>query len=116
MLKMSLTSLGNALGVSVQQMVKYESGANRLSAGRLQHISSLLQVPVAFFFDGVPHLPARGIASKQLPPSQSFPDLMTTYEALALAKAFTQIGNAEVRRRIVELVEQIDQARNHPDE
>ena len=54
MLDMSQSQLGNALGVTFQQVQKYEKGTNRISASRLQHISQILQVPVPFFFEGAP--------------------------------------------------------------
>src|SRR5437763_16075129 len=54
MLGMSQTKLGDALSLSFQQVQKYERGTNRMGAGRLQHIAHILQVPVAFLFEGVP--------------------------------------------------------------
>ena len=53
-LGMSQEKLGRALGLTFQQVQKYEKGANRIGASRLQHIARILQVPVAFFFDGAP--------------------------------------------------------------
>src|SRR5437867_8014014 len=54
MLKMSQTALGDALGLTFQQVQKYEKGTNRIGAGRLQHIAHFLQVPIDFLFDGAP--------------------------------------------------------------
>src|SRR4249920_3037975 len=54
MLDMSQTDLGDALGLTFQQVQKYEKGANRVGASRLQHLSQILQVPVPFFFEGAP--------------------------------------------------------------
>jgi transcriptional regulator with XRE-family HTH domain len=56
MLDMSQSDLGNALGLTFQQIQKYEKGSNRISASRLQHIAQILQVPVSFFFEGAPAL------------------------------------------------------------
>src|ERR1700678_1752014 len=56
MLGMSQEKLGDALGLTFQQVQKYEKGTNRIGASRLQQISHILQVPVAFFFEGAPHL------------------------------------------------------------
>jgi transcriptional regulator with XRE-family HTH domain len=106
MLDMSQTALGDALGITFQQVQKYEKGTNRISASRLQHMCSILQVPVAFFFDGAPHVTA---SSRQLPPPDEFTDFMATRDGLALAKAFMRIGNIRLRRRIVDLVEQIEE-------
>ena len=55
MLRMSQESLADGLGITFQQVQKYEKGTNRTGAGRLQHISHILEIPVAFFFDGSPH-------------------------------------------------------------
>jgi DNA-binding XRE family transcriptional regulator len=54
MLGMSQTDIADALGVTFQQVQKYEKGANRVSASRLQHLSQILQVTVPFFFEGAP--------------------------------------------------------------
>jgi DNA-binding XRE family transcriptional regulator len=59
MLGMSQEKLGDGLGLTFQQVQKYEKGANRIGASRLQHISHILQVPVPFFFEGAPHLTGR---------------------------------------------------------
>jgi transcriptional regulator with XRE-family HTH domain len=54
MLDMSQTTLADALGLTFQQVQKYEKGTNRIGASRLQHISQFLQVPISFFFEGAP--------------------------------------------------------------
>jgi len=54
MLDMSQTDVADALGLTFQQLQKYENGSNRISASRLQHLSQILQVPVSFFFEGAP--------------------------------------------------------------
>ena len=56
MLTMSQEKLGDALGLTFQQVQKYEKGTNRIGASRLQQISHILQVPVGFFFEGAPHV------------------------------------------------------------
>ena len=104
MLGMSQEKLGDALGLTFQQVQKYEKGTNRMGASRLQHIANILQVPVTFFFDGVPGQPkADGSA-----PSPAFVfEFLATSDGLALTKAFMQIKNAKLRRSIVNLVEEI---------
>src|SRR5215468_3077737 len=67
MLAMSQTNLGNALGLTFQQVKKYEKGTNRIGASRLQHISHILQVPVAFFFEGAPNIPGTPQATEMVP-------------------------------------------------
>jgi transcriptional regulator with XRE-family HTH domain len=107
MLGMSQTTLGDGLGLTFQQVQKYEKGANRIGAGRLQHISHILQVPVPFFFEGAPHLTgqAKGIGDAPSPAYVS--EFLATTDGLALTKAFMQIKEQSMRRRIVDLVEQI---------
>src|SRR6058998_944535 len=107
MLSMSQEKLGDALGLTFQQVQKYEKGTNRIGASRLQQISHILQVPVAFFFDGAPTSdPALDSADKSV--STAFlSDFLTTSEGLALTKAFVRIKEPKLRRCIVNLVEEI---------
>jgi len=112
MLGMSQTKLGDALGVTFQQVQKYEKGTNRIGAGRLQHISSILQVPPTFFFDGVPHVIAGQIPANATSATDEIAAFMATRDGLALAKAFMRIGNLALRRLIVDLVEEIDRTKN----
>jgi transcriptional regulator with XRE-family HTH domain len=67
MLGMSQSNVADALGVTFQQLQKYEKGVNRISASRLQHISQILQVPVTFFFEGAPHVPGEERAQTDAP-------------------------------------------------
>jgi transcriptional regulator with XRE-family HTH domain len=104
MLDMSQTNLGDALGLTFQQVQKYEKGANRIGASRLQHIAHILQVPVRFFFEGSP-----GAAGEDAPtPTPSYvDDFLATSDGLSLIKYFTRIKEPKLRRSIVDLVEQI---------
>ena len=108
MLSMSQEKLGDALGLTFQQVQKYEKGANRIGASRLQQIAHILQVPVAFFFEGAPHArrqPADGMGEAPSPAYVS--DFLATSDGLALTKAFMRIKDPKLRRRIVDLVEQM---------
>src|SRR5471032_3609260 len=109
MLSMRQEKLGDALGLTFQQVQKYEKGTNRIGASRLQHISHILQVPVSFFFEGAPSVPGHhappGMAESPSPAYVS--DFLATSDGLSLTKAFMRIKNAKLRRRIVDLVEQI---------
>jgi transcriptional regulator with XRE-family HTH domain len=110
MLGMSQEKLGDALGLTFQQVQKYEKGTNRIGASRLQQISQILQVPVAFFFEGAPNvLPAgtRQDGMHDAPSPAYVSDFLATSDGLALTKAFTRISDSKLRRRIVDLVEQI---------
>ena len=106
MLGMSQEKLGEALGLTFQQVQKYEKGTNRVGASRLQQISEILQVPVSFLFDGGPTgTTANGFSEGASPTYVA--DFLATAEGLALTRAFTRIADAKLRRSIVELVEQI---------
>jgi transcriptional regulator with XRE-family HTH domain len=109
MLSMSQEKLGDALGLTFQQVQKYEKGTNRIGASRLQQISQILQVPVSFFFDGAPHVPgsARAEGMGEAPSPAYVSDFLATSDGLALTKAFMRISDPKLRRRIVDLVEQI---------
>jgi transcriptional regulator with XRE-family HTH domain len=107
MLGLSQTTLADALGLSFQQVQKYEKGANRIGAGRLQHIAQILQVPVTFFFEGAPHVRGKHHAQTDAPSPQYVTDYLATPDGLHLTKAFMQIPDAKLRRSIVNLVEQI---------
>ena len=114
MLGMSQEKLGEALGLTFQQVQKYEKGTNRVGASRIQQISEILQVPVSFLFEGGPSgtTNAGGFTEGTSPAYVS--DFLATTEGLALTRAFTRIPDAKLRRSIVELVEQIA-AREGPD-
>jgi transcriptional regulator with XRE-family HTH domain len=107
MLGMSQEKLGEALGLTFQQVQKYEKRTNRVGASRLQQISEILQVPVSFLFDGGPSGAANteGFSEGSSPAYVS--DFLATSEGLALTRAFTRITDAKMRRSIVDLVEQI---------
>src|SRR5439155_23514456 len=101
MLGMSQEKLGEELGLTFQQVQKYEKGTNRISASRLQHISNILQVTVPFFFEGAPG--QREVVAT----SDYVSEFLATSAGLALIKAFIRIKDAKLRRAIVALVEEI---------
>src|SRR6187399_2479028 len=107
MLSMSQEKLGDALGLTFQQVQKYEKGTNRIGASRLQQISHILQVPVSFFFEGAPSLGGRPEGQADAPSPAYVSDFLATSDGLALTKSFMRIKDAKLRRRIVDLVEQI---------
>jgi transcriptional regulator with XRE-family HTH domain len=106
MLAMSQESLGAALGLTFQQVQKYENGTNRMGASRLQQMSDILQVPVAFFFEGAPNASAPHDSGSALLVAQ-IDDFISDSNGLRLIGAFIRIDNAAVRRRIVMLVQEI---------
>jgi transcriptional regulator with XRE-family HTH domain len=110
MLGMSQEKLGDALALTFQQVQKYEKGTNRIGASRLQQISRILQVPPAFFFEGAPHLADNGAMADPLEaaPSPTYvSDFLATSDGLSLTKAFMRIPNPKLRRRIVDLVQEM---------
>jgi transcriptional regulator with XRE-family HTH domain len=105
MLFVTQAKLADALGITFQQVHRYETGENRIGASRLHHISQILQVPVAFFFED--DMPGGGDAKHLIVAPNTIMDFMSTSGGLALAKAFMRIRSTPLRRRIVELVEGI---------
>jgi transcriptional regulator with XRE-family HTH domain len=109
-LRISQANLAKGLGLTFQQVQKYESGINRMSASRLEQAAHILKVPVTFFFDGVSHVPFGPSTNDRS--VDDLTDFMATSEGLALAKAFMQISSVQLRRRIVNLVERVEQNQN----
>jgi len=115
LLGMNQTNLGNALGMSFQQVQKYERGMNRISASRLFDLSRVLDVPIQYFFDDMPAAIAanspgnkkRGKA-KKLPSYE--PDPMHKQETLELVRAYYKIEDADVRKRLYAMVKAIGAA------
>ena len=114
MLGMSQEKLGEALGLTFQQVQKYEKGTNRVGASRIQQISEILQVPVSFLFEGGPSGTPGGDGFSEATSPAYVSDFLATSEGLAMSRAFARITDAKLRRSIVELVEQIA-AREGPD-
>jgi transcriptional regulator with XRE-family HTH domain len=107
LLGLSQEKLGEAVGITFQQLQKYERGSNRISASRLFNLSQVLGVPVSFFFDDLP--PADLIrldeAVEDAPVSETDEfDSMARRETLELVRAYYRIDDAAVRRRTFELV------------
>jgi len=105
LMKMSQEKLGDALGLTFQQVQKYEKGTNRIGASRLQQISKTLCVPPSFFFEGAPvtgGAPGEGFSEESS--SQYVMDFLSTAEGLHLNRAFAKIKDTKVRKRVLDLV------------
>jgi transcriptional regulator with XRE-family HTH domain len=108
MLDMSQTDVANALGLTFQQVQKYEKGTNRIGASRLQHISQILQVLVPFFFEGAPWDSGQSPPVKAEAPFASYVnDFLATSDGLVLAESFMRFQDPKLRHSIVRLVEEI---------
>jgi transcriptional regulator with XRE-family HTH domain len=106
MAAMSQRQLADALGITYQQLQRDEKGLNRIAASRLQQISHILRVPVAFFFEGMPNASTLGSKRSALLMAQ-IDDFVSDSHGLRLMEAFRRIDNAALRRRIVRLVREI---------
>ena len=107
MLGMSQEKLGGELGITFQQVQKYEKGTNRIGASRLQHIARVLSVPVSFFFEDAPSVPDLSAATggaRSAPDAAAVIDFLSTSEGLALNRAFVKVSDPKQRRRIIDLV------------
>ncbi len=107
MLGMSQDKLGEALGLTFQQVQKYEKGANRIGASRLFQIAHILDVPIQFLFDGLDGGGAARGFSEDGPdedPAGPFMRFMSSPEGVDLCRHFSQIDDPRVRRRLIELV------------
>ncbi|MBN9289766.1 MAG: helix-turn-helix transcriptional regulator [Hyphomicrobium denitrificans] len=108
LLGMSQEKLGEHLGLTFQQVQKYEKGVNRIGASRLFDLAKVLGVPVQFFYDEAPsgvQTTGNVIAGFADQPGESYVvDFLGTREGLELNKAFARISDPKVRRSIVDLV------------
>lgn len=100
---MSQEKLGESLGITFQQVQKYEKGTNRVGASRLQAIASVLEVPVSYFFNDAPSdAPADEFSEEHS--SNYVVDFISSTEGLRLNRAFVRIADPKVRARIIDLV------------
>ena len=100
---MSQERLGEMLGLTFQQVQKYEKGINRIGAGRLFEVAGILGVPISFFYEDVDgRSGATGLAEGQEPPPVM--EFLSSGEGLQLSLAFMRIKDVKVRRRILDLV------------
>ncbi len=117
---LSQEKLGTALGLTFQQVQKYEKGTNRIGASRLQEIAKILGVPPGFFFEGAPTPVHSGMSetgfSEKEHASAYVSDFISTVEGMQLTKAFVRIRKRAVRQRIVDLVTTLANAESSEDE
>ncbi len=127
LLGMSQEKLGDALGLTFQQVQKYERGVNRVGASRLFDISRVLDVPISFFFDDMPEgmneSPmsgprgrTHGVAETQEPFRMGLDDHLTKRETLELVRAYYRITEPAVRKRVFDLIRTLAPADTFPTE
>lgn len=106
---MSQEKLGEKLGLTFQQVQKYEKGSNRVSASRLHHMAEILNVPVQYFFDDLPEGSRRGASDgfEESGEPGAIMSFLSTSEGVQLTRAFSDIPDSDVRRRLVDLVKSI---------
>jgi transcriptional regulator with XRE-family HTH domain len=111
LLGLSQEKLGELLGLTFQQVQKYEKGANRIGASRLFDLSHVLGVPVQYFYDEAPAAIADGFAAgpgmAERGTEPYVADVLASRDGIELNKAFARIGDARVRRAIVDLVKSL---------
>ena len=107
-----LNQMGEAVGLTFQQIQKYERGANRIGASRMYDLAHVLDVPVAFFFEDIPDevkkrddTPQDSLGVHTL--EEADKDPLTRRETLELVRAYYKVGNAAVRKRVFELIKSL---------
>jgi transcriptional regulator with XRE-family HTH domain len=105
----SQETLARALGITFQQIQKYERGTNRIFASRLFHLARVLRVPVSYFFQGMSPegAEAAGTAGSSPPAEENVQELLGRSDTLKLIQAFNQISDPIVRRQIYALVRSV---------
>ncbi|NQE64471.1 helix-turn-helix domain-containing protein [Caulobacter sp. RHG1] len=107
MIDLSQEQLADAIGLTFQQVQKYERGANRISASKLYEIARTLQVPVSFFFDGLADpvtTEPTEVIEKARASERIVSEFLSTPEGMELAELFPKIDRGPLRRQIVDLV------------
>lgn len=108
LLGMSQKKLGAAVGLTFQQIQKYERGANRIGSSRLYQFAQVLDVPVSFFFDDMPEEISRSQPGASLGSAENFQqDQFARRETLELVRAYYKIRNPAVRKRVFELTKAV---------
>ena len=102
---MSQERLGDLLGLTFQQVQKYEKGVNRIGAGRLFEVARILNVPVDFFYEGLATNPVPANETEAAAPQVM--EFVASGEGLQLSLAFMKIKDAKVRKRVLDLVKSL---------
>lgn len=107
LLGMSQEKLADAVGLTFQQIQKYERGTNRIGSSRLYQFAQVLDVPVSFFFDGMPSEASNGAPSGDSDVEPFEQDQFTRRETLELVRAYYRISDNRVRSKLFDLVKAV---------
>lgn len=108
LLGMSQEAVGSAIGVTFQQVQKYERGINRMGASRLFDFSRILSVPISYFFEGYSNVDGGAHAGGMAEQGEAFEhDVTLTRDVVELTRSFQGITDPQVRKRVVELVKSL---------
>ncbi len=107
LLGLSQQKLGNSLGLTFQQIQKYERGTNRIGASRLFELSKILNVPMTFFFEDIRSRDSTGQHQLADPEAKFEHQFLSRRETLELVRAYYRITDSEVRKRVFEVVKSI---------
>ncbi len=109
LLGMSQEKLGELLGLTFQQVQKYERGTNRIGSSRLYRLARILEVPVAYFFEGIDEAPAGALPGGEQAEvsAPTDPNPMDRRETLELVRAYYRIDDQLVRRRVFDLIKSL---------
>ncbi len=110
MIGMSQEKLGDSLGITFQQIQKYEKGSNRVGASRLQNLAGILNVPVSFFFEDAPGSDAVVPGGLEETSTSYVVNFLSSSEGLQLNRAFVKISDPKIRRRLIDLVKTLADA------
>lgn len=115
LLGMSQERLGESMGLTFQQVQKYEKGVNRIGASRLFQIARILDVPIQFFFEEAPHIDGNAAHGMAEPNSETFIlEFLNSREGLELNRAFVKIADPKVRKSVVDLVRALSASDSTP--
>lgn len=109
-LGMSQEALGERIGLTFQQIQKYEKGVNRVSATRLYDLSNVLNVDIAFFYDGLPDMAVQPTGMEEGVPVEEYLNFVSSHEGVMLNQNFTHIQSKSVRHSLIELARAIEAA------
>ena len=111
---LSQEKMGEMLGLTFQQVQKYEKGVNRIGAGRLYQVAEILGVPISYFYEGFVGAESRNAAAGDDTATKPVMDFLSSGEGLQLTLAFMRIKDQKVRKRVIDLVKSLAEGAEAP--